>query len=329
MNRDQFSDRETCAQSQDGAIVRIAILGATGFVGQRIAQAGRERGHKIVPVSSPRLQVTARDESAILNDIVEQFRPQRDELAASFRETDIVINAAGLASPASALTDELVGANAALPALAAIAARQAKCAKFLHVSSAAVYGDARTLDETQQPQPISPYGHTKFLGEQLARRACTMPYEDLPECRPIIYRATSVHGAGRRVTEQIRRIARSPLATVAAPGDAPTPQTTVDSVADFVLDLATLAVTPDEPVLHPWEGWTTSSFLEHMGGRRPRHLPPVFTRLVVALANAAGRAHPALHANARRLDMLWHGQKTRHKPAGRGIQSETGNQADD
>lgn len=284
--------------------MRIAILGASGFVGDAVHHAATVAAHDAVAVQAPRLRTGARGTQPV-RQAAQMADDDAASLATRLHRAEVVINAAGLATPGAAMTDALVGANALLPGVLARAAGSAGARRLVHISSAAVHGDAPVLDARAQPEPASPYGFSKLWGEQaalvLGRRA---------GLEVVIYRPTSVHGAGREVTEMIRRLARSRVASVAAPGDDPTPQVMVHRVAEFALDLATADECPDHPVIHPWEGWTTSSFLAHVGdGRRPMMVPRLLARGLLAGAKAAGQWHPGIGAQARRLEMLWFGQR--------------------
>ena len=317
--------------------MRIAILGASGFVGSAVASAAKAAGHDVVAVPAPRIRSSARGTQPVIRaadalaaDALGAGAPApagpdaetplagapedggttaaapRDhhaELLKDLTGAEAVINAAGLAAPGSAMTDQLVGANAVLPALVARAAAGAGATRVVHISSAAVHGDAPVLDPAADPRPNSPYGFAKRWGEQAFNDAGA-------GIEAVVYRPTSVHGPRREVTDMLRRLARSPLASVAAPGDDPTPQVMVDQVAALALELATTAQVPTAPVIHPWEGWTTSSFLQHLaGGKRPLQIPRPLARAVLATAKTAGRLHPRAAAQARRLEMLWFGQR--------------------
>lgn len=261
-----------------GSAVRIAVLGASGFIGSAVCAVARHHGHEVVEVRAPRLSCAARGAGEVLTTALKAD----DDVAAladDLTGAQVVINAAGLATPGSAMTDGLIGANSLLPAVLTRAAARAGVGRVVHLSSAAVYGDARVLDPAVRPRPISPYGWSKLWGEDALVSAAEVGPGAQVGPAVIRYRPTSVHGPGRGVTEQIRRLARSPLSSVAAPGDDPTPQVMVEQVATFALSLATAPEVPTAPVIHPWEGWTTSSFLEHMGqGRRPVRIPRPVSR---------------------------------------------------
>ncbi|KQM26124.1 hypothetical protein ASL10_07615 [Frigoribacterium sp. Leaf8] len=283
------------------------VIGASGFVGSRIVADARSRGITIVELAAPRLEAVpasvaaARTAAAGAVDVV-------DELAAAFRGAGVVVNAAGLATPDAEMSASLVGANAALPLVALAAARRSGARRFVHLSSAAVQGPVPVLDESTRTLPFSPYSQSKAWGEQLLveARAEGAP-DDVTEV--VVVRATSVQGPGRPTTDRLRRIAASPLASVASPGDAPTPVTSVAALAEFVTAVGTFEGIVPAVVLQPWEGLTVSSVLEAAGGRSPRRLPRLLCRFVVGSARVVSRLIGGrLAGPIRRVELMWFGQ---------------------
>jgi len=283
------------------------VIGASGFVGSRIVADARSRGITIVELAAPRLEAVpasvaaARTAAAGAVDVV-------DELAAAFRGAGVVVNAAGLATPDAEMSASLVGANAALPLVALAAARRSGARRFVHLSSAAVQGPVPVLDESTRTLPFSPYSQSKAWGEQLLveARAEGAP-DDVTEV--VVVRATSVQGPGRPTTDRLRRLAASPLASVASPGDAPTPVTSVAALAEFVTAVGTFDGIVPAVVLQPWEGLTVSSVLEAAGGRSPRRLPRLLCRFVVGSARVVSRLIGGrLAGPIRRVELMWFGQ---------------------
>jgi dTDP-4-dehydrorhamnose reductase len=221
---------------------------------------------------------------------VEAVRSQLDGCSAA-------VNAAGVSDAAEADLGTLMAANAALPG---VIARAANGMRFVHVSSAAVQGRTPTLDSTHTVNPFSPYSVSKSVGELAVHRF-------MPDA--IIYRPAGVHGADRTVTRTIARIARSSAACVAAPGMDPTAQSLIENVADAIAYLTLVDLKPPAVVAHPGEGITTSELMEYLGGKRPRQIPRSLATASIAAAYRLGRQSGPIVANARRLEMLWLGQK--------------------
>lgn len=274
----------------------VAVLGASGFVGEAVSAALRARGLDVVEASAPRLRTAARS----LDDLRSQTRsPQVQAEIARLRRTlgdcGAVVNAAGIADAAGS-GDDLFGANALLPAVVALAA--SGHARLVHVSSAAVQG-RRALDETGTVAPFSPYSTAKTWGERLV-----LGYR--PEA--VCFRPTSVQGSDRRVTAALVRLASSPLSSVAGRGEHPTPQVLVENVGDAIAFVATTPERPPRFVLQPAEEMTVAGLMRVLGDREPRHVPEPVARLVVDAASRVGRRQEQVAPIARRLEMLWFGQ---------------------
>ena len=275
----------------------VGLVGASGFVGSACLSALSSIA-EIHPIKAPRFTSTARTAADAYGEIDQAIAQRFGERHLS--GIDVLVNAAGLATAASTDLDALVGANALLPLFLLKAAESVGVQRLVHISTAAVQGRGN-LDESERMRPESPYAFSKAWGEALIRQD--------PKVEVIRYRPTSVQGPSRPVTQRLARLARAPYAAVAAPGDDPTPQVPVDSVADAVMHLTDLRNQPPTVVLHPWTGTTTRSFLADLGGREVRLLPRGLGRAAVASAFAAEATRGGSGAQARRLEMLLFGQQ--------------------
>lgn len=284
-----------------------AVIGASGFVGRRIAEHARAHDIEVREVVAPRLAASG-TMAASARKTAAEATDAEDELVVAFAGARVVVNAAGLATPDSELSPSLVGANSAFPLVAFSAARRAGVERFVHLSSAAVQGPVAVLDESTETMPFSPYSQTKAWGEHLLVEAddAGSP-DDVTEL--VVVRATSVQGAGRPTTDRLRRLAASRFASVAAPGDAPTPVTSVAALAEFVTAVGAFDGRVPVVVLQPWEGLTVTSVLEAAGRRSPRRLPRVLCRLVVGSARVVSRLLGGrLAGPVRRVELMWFGQ---------------------
>lgn len=278
-------------------MTRVALIGAGGFVGSHVREALVRRGVDVVPVPAPRVTTKARSLEDIVAEIeIRQVHPEIVAFGSAVAGCDAIVNAAGVAAATGQGVD-LFGANALLPGLLAAVAPAG--GRLVHISSAAVQGRRPMLDETEQMAPFSPYSASKALGEAVLRAI-----------RPdaVCYRPTSVHGAGREVTQSLVKVLKSPLASVAGAGRAPTPQVRVENVGDAAAFLATTQEMPPSVVLHPSEGMTTAGLVRLLGGHEPVKIPAWLARSLVAAAFLIGRVVPPGVGIARRLEMLWFGQ---------------------
>jgi nucleoside-diphosphate-sugar epimerase len=273
----------------------VAVVGASGFVGRAVVTALRDRGACVLPISAPRFDAASSDVAAEL----EAQEADIHALAKQIAGCDALVNAAGVPDASSRDFASMVGANAVLPGVCARACHEAGTTRFVHVSSAVVQGHADVLDESDYFEPFSAYSRSKIEGELLAQA------NDPGEL--VIYRPPSVHASDRRITRAIARIAHSPLASVALP-NAPTPQALVDNVGAAVAQLA-LGRTVGRVVIHPWEGLTTRNLLAQLGARRVVVIPAPVARAVISRLRALSRVFPLISPHARRLELLWFGQK--------------------
>ncbi|MHA7176634.1 NAD-dependent epimerase/dehydratase family protein [Arthrobacter sp. Sr24] len=309
--------------STDSRDLRWLVLGASGFVGSAIEQELRQRGASVTAMPAPRLRsavVSAQAGGSALaaqaaqQIVAEALTPvdgsaittHREDLAAAFSGFDVVVNAAGLATPGEGESPELTGANALLPAVVALAAKDAGVSRVVHLSSASVQGHRRVIDESGNRAPFSAYSRSKALGEEALELVAA-------QCAPlslVTIRATSVQGASRPTTRSLIKVAGSPIASVAASGDFPTPVSSIDALAWFVVETGQFAGDVPAVVLQPWEGLSVSGVLAAAGGRPPRRLPQFLCKVVLATGYFTSRlVGERFHGSLRRVELMWFGQE--------------------
>ncbi|MEO6530932.1 MAG: NAD-dependent epimerase/dehydratase family protein [Specibacter sp.] len=303
----------------DATGLRWLVVGASGFVGNAVAAELRGRGLHVATLGAPRLHSAA----TTAQDLAQQARiaataakagPEADAHAAlldAFAGVDVVVNAAGLATPGDAESPSLTGANALLPALIALAAQAAGVGRVVHLSSASVQGHRRVIDETPSRSPFSAYSRSKALGEEVLE---VLTGGQVPPTgqgvNVVTIRATSVQGPSRATTLSLAKIAASPLASVASPGTAPTPVSSIDALAWFVVETGAFPGPVPALVLQPWEGLTVTDVLAAAGGQPPMVIPAWLCRPVLASGYFVSRVvGERLHGPLRRVELMWLGQK--------------------
>ncbi len=287
--------------------MNICLAGSTGFIGSVIAQTARESGeHVVTAVKAPRISGPGMTEPvSAARDWVAGHRADFQRLVDSLCG-DVAINAAGLAAPASGDAAGLRGANAVWPAVMSLACREAAVPRLVHVSSAAVQGRRDPLDESTEHEPFSCYTRSKAEGESALLR---LGEAGRGVRQLVVYRPTSVQGAGRRTTATLVRLSRLRHLPVTDGGRQQLPLILVADVARACLLLAGTS-TPPLIALHPWEGMTTAQLLEWLAPGTPRlDLPPPVVRAVLRCVRTGGQLSGRGRALSRQLDLLYLGQR--------------------
>ena len=278
-----------------------SVVGGSGFVGSAVLKALAEAGEEARSVAAPRVTSSARTASDVHAEADRQGAVV-NRLAEELTKCTVVVNAAGAAAPRSPGSPELTGANALLPVLIARACAAAGVQRLVHLSSAAVQGHRPVLDESPDTAPFSPYSRSKALGEMALELVLSGP----PEI--VSVRATSVQGLERPTTAALARLAASPLASVASPGTAPSPITSVDALAELVRKVGLDEGPVPRIVLQPWEGMTVRTVLEAAGGT-PLVLPASACRLILRTGyTVSALLKERMHGSIRRVELMWFGQ---------------------
>ncbi len=154
--------------------MRYLVTGGAGFIGSNIVDELVRRGHSVVvldDLSSGSEENLAGVRSKIdlrIGSIIDLAMVQSACVG-----VDYVIHLAARTSVPKSVKDPLetnhVNIDGTLNVL--VAARDAKVRRFVYAASSSAYGETPTLPkiESMQPEPISPYGVTKFVGELYAQ----------------------------------------------------------------------------------------------------------------------------------------------------------------
>jgi nucleoside-diphosphate-sugar epimerase len=186
--------------------VRVAITGATGFVGVHVAKALLARGDRLRALA----RTPAPDLAAAGAEVVTGALDDPSALQRLVEGAEVVHHVAGAIAARSEA--DFMRVNADGTARVAEAARAAGARRFLYVSSIAVSGPSargKPMDEAGPARPVTPYGRSKQAGEE-AVVASGVGYT--------IVRPPVVYGPRDKSVLRIFRLARGGLAPLLGDG---------------------------------------------------------------------------------------------------------------
>jgi UDP-glucose 4-epimerase len=170
--------------------MKILVIGSEGFIGSHVVNYFHTIGHEIHGID---FFIHSSHEI-----IYHQYQHEDPNCTQVFKsiEFDFCINAAGNGNVNISVThpekDFIANTQFTFQILESIRVYSPHC-KYLHISSAAVYGNPEKLpiDEYAAVQPVSPYGWHKFMSEQICKE-----YFHLYGIKSAIIRPFSVYGPG-------------------------------------------------------------------------------------------------------------------------------------
>jgi nucleoside-diphosphate-sugar epimerase len=154
--------------------MRYLVTGGAGFIGSNIVDELVCRGHQVVVLDD--LSTGKESNLAAVRAKIDYRTGSITDLPtlhSACQGVDYVIHLAAHTSVPKSVKNPIesnhVNIDGTLNVL--VAARDAKVRRFVFAASSSAYGETPTLPKTEsmQPQPISPYGVTKYVGELYAQ----------------------------------------------------------------------------------------------------------------------------------------------------------------
>jgi nucleoside-diphosphate-sugar epimerase len=284
---------------------RVAVTGATGFIGRHLtvhlAANGDDVRAIVRPSSMARMPPFLRSDITIVDSPLEERR-----LVDAFRNVEVVVHLAGVVA---ALNDSDYATTNVEGTRAVARAAHAAGARLVHVSSLAAAGPAPASAPRREDDPVSPitaYGRSKLDAERVVA--------GVDGLRWTILRPAAVYGPGDRAMLPLFRFAsRGVLPLVGRT----TAAYTLVNVGDVVRTIATAVAkeTNSETMFvgHP-DAVTAREILEGIRtaiGRRALivRIPSALTRLSAIAGDLAGalRGRPTLLNGSRYRELSANG----------------------
>src|SRR5215467_1074554 len=150
--------------------MRYLVTGGAGFIGSNTVDELVQRGHSVVVLDD--LSAGKEDNLAEVRNKITIIKGSLTDLEIvrkAMHEAEYVLHLAARTSVPRSVKDPLetnrINIEGTLNVL--VAAKEMKVKRVVYAASSSAYGETPTLPkvETMQPEPISPYGVTKYVGE--------------------------------------------------------------------------------------------------------------------------------------------------------------------
>jgi nucleoside-diphosphate-sugar epimerase len=150
--------------------MRYLVTGGAGFIGSNTVDELVRRGHSVVVLDD--LSSGKEDNLAEIRNkitIIKGSITDIEIVRKAMYEAEYVLHLAARTSVPRSVKDPIetnkINIDGTLNVL--VAARELKVKRVVFAGSSAAYGETPTLPkiETMEPQPVSPYGVTKYVGE--------------------------------------------------------------------------------------------------------------------------------------------------------------------
>lgn len=154
--------------------MRYLVTGGAGFIGSNTVDELVRRGHSVVvldDLSSSKEENLAESRNKI--SFIKGSVTDLEAVRKAVHEAECVLHLAARTSVPRSVKDPIetnrVNVDGTLNVF--VAARDAKVKRLVFAASSSAYGETPMLPkvETMQPEPISPYGVTKYVGELYAQ----------------------------------------------------------------------------------------------------------------------------------------------------------------
>ncbi len=191
--------------------MKIIVTGAAGFIGSNLVPHLKQNGHEVFSIDtldSTLYPKKFKIENMRFSEIKLNESPFNNLHESNFESVTAIIHLAALPGLISGQNSARLyiekNVNATLDFLEL--ARKLSIPKFIYVSTSSVYGGAAVGNEQMACKPISFYGLSKLMAEDLVQKFCRENHMDFQ-----ILRLFSVYGPNQRPDMAIQKILKSIL----------------------------------------------------------------------------------------------------------------------
>ncbi len=282
----------------------ILLTGGTGFVGHHLASQFVFEGRRVRVLSrTPDRIVLPEGVSCVKGDLTNPA-----SLSEALCDIDTVIHAGAVLQKGSTSDAQLEQVNAGGTAALARIARDAGVRRFVHISSAGVYGDGYTSSphlENDIPAPATAYERSKLLAEQALVGAL-----EGSKVQWTILRPQGLYGAKRPATAAFFRLVAQKKFWLHGPAHVVVHPTHIDDLASAVRKVLNCDDLHREILNIGGERWLDYCELIRLTGASLGHVPmqfraPGWASQVAAVSVRAWGANSRPPALLARLSRTW------------------------
>lgn len=173
-------------------MAKVIVTGGAGFIGSHLTDALIEQGHDVLVIDN--LSTGKRENINKKAKFIEADICDLEAIKPYFQGVDFVFHLAALPRVLISVENPILTSNINIIGTINVfeASRKAKVKRVINTSSSSVYGnqDKLPLQEDMSPNPVSPYGLQKWVGERFAKIYSEMYHLPVVSIRPF-----NVYGA--------------------------------------------------------------------------------------------------------------------------------------
>lgn len=166
--------------------MKIAITGANGFLGSRLASRLSEGNMQTIAILREGANLQLLSPDAVIR-VVDYHQPA--SILNAIQDCDVLIHNAGKVRTHTA--EEMLDANLGITSRVLKAVNQSSLKHFIYISSQAASApspNGEAIDEDYPSAPVNWYGKSKLWAERVIQKSCKIPYT--------IIRPVPVYGEG-------------------------------------------------------------------------------------------------------------------------------------
>lgn len=232
--------------------MKIAITGATGFLGKRAAEILNEQGHEVIALGRNTKKIESLSTEGI--EVISCDLKDKNALKEAFKGCDMVVHSAALSS-AWGRYEDFYQANVTGTINVAEACRANSVKRLVHISTPSLYVTKENRLQVKESDPLPPMAINHYAN---TKRQAEEKLKEIQDLEFIILRPQGIYGPGdQALFPRLKRLADKGIVPIIGEGDNLVDLTYVDNVVHAIVQSIhagkeaigeTFNITNDDPV---------------------------------------------------------------------------------